>query len=313
MDRHSAPSFGDQRDGAGADTGLPRGVHVIRQPLPDVGGPAMTNTWVFEGESGVDLIDVGWDTPEAHAALVDGLGELGYTFSDVGVLVLTHAHRDHIGLADRVRASGGAVVAMHPGESRGADRTVTSEELERWEVPASERESLTTATSNRHLHVTADMSLDDGASIGLGRFTARVLHTPGHTAGSVCIDFPALELVATGDTLLPDQFPGLGLGRRTTSNPLTDYRTSLARLSGVKATRGLPGHGAVMTDMQARIEVTTAHHARRSESLRAFRAAHPSASIWEVARGTKWTGGWESLNGGHRVSALRQVEMHLSA
>src|SRR5881275_927658 len=97
------------------------GLYRLPVPLPE--NPLGTvNVYAVIGEDGVRLVDCGWDTPEAYAALVAELQTLGAKTSDIREIIVTHIHPDHFGLAERLVAESGARLSMHRLE---ADRKST--------------------------------------------------------------------------------------------------------------------------------------------------------------------------------------------
>src|ERR1019366_9865319 len=73
--------------------------------------------YLLELDSGAAVIDTGWSTEEAWAALVGGMAVAGYTPADVRAILITHIHPDHYGLAGRLREASGAWVALHPADA----------------------------------------------------------------------------------------------------------------------------------------------------------------------------------------------------
>ncbi|MGY2875372.1 glyoxylase-like metal-dependent hydrolase (beta-lactamase superfamily II) [Marmoricola sp. URHA0025 HA25] len=93
----------------------------------------------------------------------------------VRAIVCTHAHDDHVRVAPALRERVVAPILLHP-----ADRPL-------WEL-----------THADHLW---DVDLSDGQELTVGGTSVRVLHTPGHAPGAVCLHAPELGCVFTGDTL----------------------------------------------------------------------------------------------------------------
>jgi len=73
--------------------------------------------YAFELRDGVAIVDAGWDTADAWAALCGGLEHAGFAVGDVRAALITHIHPDHYGLAGRVRERSGAWVALHAADA----------------------------------------------------------------------------------------------------------------------------------------------------------------------------------------------------
>lgn len=290
----------------------------VSVPLPGNKRPADINVYVIQDADGaLHLVDAGWDTDEAWEALSQGLRQIGQGVGDVRSVTVTHLHRDHRGLAERLRQVSGAAVAMHQHDAAAqlVSRRVGEDELDAWGVPAAARSDLRNAAPEEQPPTTVDRVLADGDAVDIPGRPAKVIHTPGHTAGSVCLALANENLILTGDHVLPNQFPGIGLGglNRHGHNHLNEYKGSLERLSGMDGWVALPGHGGAIMDLPARIQEILRHHAGRSSEVLGVRTARPHASVWETAESVKWSAGWDGLSPWHRVSALRQTAMHLSA
>jgi glyoxylase-like metal-dependent hydrolase (beta-lactamase superfamily II) len=251
---------------------------LLRIPTPPGPHPPATNCWALLDGDAVDLVDPGWDDPVALAALEDGLAGLGSSVDRVRTIVATHWHVDHLSLAAWVRERSGARVLLGRGDEGDAG-------------------------------IPLDGLLDDGDELALGTAAVRVVATPGHTPGSVCLDLG--DALLTGDTVLAGINPGLGLGHAVTGNPIGAYLASLDRIARDLGDRvGLPGHGSEIRDLPARCAELAAHHRARTAEVAAVLAEHPAATPAEIAPRLSWTGGWEALNETTRMSALRQTAWH---
>jgi len=186
-------------------------------------GPFETNAYVVTCVETREtaVIDVGFDpVPVAERILADGL--------IVRHLLNTHAHYDHIAGMRELQERVGGTYWLHPADRFLADAVTTQGAA--FGLPAAE------APSEIH-------DLADGATIALGRETLAVLHTPGHSPGSVT--FRSGDTLWVGDVLfagsigrtdLPGgSFPDLKRSIRERLFPLGDDL------------RVLPGHGPATT------------------------------------------------------------------
>ncbi len=129
----------------------------------------------------------------------------------VKAILLTHAHPDHLLALDQVRQATGAPVGLHPVDAAA-------------------------------FGVQDDFDLNDGDVLTMGGHEIRVVHTPGHTPGSVCLRFDHRALV--GDTIFPD-----GPGHSDTPDALAQILDSLRDkvFFWPDDTTFYPGHGAGST------------------------------------------------------------------
>jgi glyoxylase-like metal-dependent hydrolase (beta-lactamase superfamily II) len=90
-----------------------------------------------------------------------------------------------------------------------------------------------------------DESLADGLVVGLDRYPAQVIHTPGHTQGSVCLHFAPLKLLVAGDTLFAGSIGRTDLPGGNSEQIIDSIESRL--LSLPSETKVLPGHGPSTT------------------------------------------------------------------
>ena len=145
-------------------------------------------------------------------------------------IIVTHAHIDHIGGAAQLRRVTGAPVLFHQ-----ADLPILGmmEMQAAWlGVPTPEKVAL-------------DHSADDGLTAGIPGLEAEVIHTPGHTPGSLCLYFPKQELLLAGDTLFAGSVGRTDLPGGDTRALLRSIHTRLMTLP--EQTLVVPGHGEETT------------------------------------------------------------------
>jgi len=189
------------------------GIHQIKVPFPkELSG--YTNVYVLEGEEGSILIDAGWDAPESLWALREGLKAGRLRLQDIKNIVITHVHPDHYGLASKVKQLTGARVAMHKIEAesikpryKDSDKLLKEMEklLQRNGVPQAELSEMKDASLWMKKFVTPELPevmLDDGDSISNGTFEIRVMRTPGHSPGHICLHELRKKVFFSGDHIL---------------------------------------------------------------------------------------------------------------
>jgi glyoxylase-like metal-dependent hydrolase (beta-lactamase superfamily II) len=140
-----------------------------------------TNCYICYNDETLEgfIVDPG-ASPERIRAEVDGLGVKPAS------IILTHGHFDHIGAADALRNAYSVPIIAYEGE----ESLLADPDL-----------NLSMAFEGTPMVLAADRLVKDGEELTLAGFTAKVLHTPGHTAGSVCYYFPEEQLLLSGDTL----------------------------------------------------------------------------------------------------------------
>jgi hydroxyacylglutathione hydrolase len=198
-------------------------VSMIHEVLPV--GPLQCNCSIVGDEQSREamVIDPGDD-------IADVLAILRKHKLKVQQIVITHAHIDHVGGAMKLRAATGAPILLNENDTallKMLDMQAT------WVGMPSPGP------------VTIDASLTTGDTVAAGSHKARVLHTPGHTEGSICLYFPAEKKLIAGDTL----FAG-SIGR--TDLPGGSYEKILLSLHGTVLTLPdetivIPGHGEATT------------------------------------------------------------------
>jgi glyoxylase-like metal-dependent hydrolase (beta-lactamase superfamily II) len=148
-------------------------------------------------------------------------------------LIHTHAHIDHIGDLGRLREATGADGLLHPADLP-LYRTLALQA--RW-----------IGLPSAPPVVALDGDLHDGDEIAVGSLRCRVLHTPGHTPGSVCFEVAGdgSSALLTGDTLFAGSIGRWDLGGTSMEDIVRSIHTKL--LGYDDATPVVPGHGPFTT------------------------------------------------------------------
>ncbi len=288
------------------------GVHQIKTPAPE-SASWYTNVYVIEGSDGHILVDSGWDSQESLWALQEGIKAANLKLRDIKKVVITHIHPDHYGLSTKIKQICGAQVAIHridadlifPRYKDFADLVKKTEELLRQNgAPEDELPQLKEASLWMNKYVTPDLpevKLEDGDTISNDSFEFEVLWTPGHSAGHVCLYERDRKFILTGDHVLYDTVPHVGLNPQSGDNPLGDYVSSLEKLERLKVHFVLPGHGPVFNALGLRIERIFQHHEERKRAI--MRSLHDGLkTAYDIAQQIPWM-----VNGGSTAFQDLQV------
>jgi len=251
---------------------LPR-LHQIVLPTPWDVGPVQV--YLIEGDP-LTLVDTGVRTPESWAALGSALEALGYGVEEIGRIVLTHFHGDHLGQAQRIRecASGPLEVWAHEDEvdlcegfSAERDENIegTDALFALFGVPEAIR-SRQVAMRREWVKqdplceaTRVDRALRSGERIPFKDFELEVVHAPGHTAGHILLHEEQTGTLVTGDHVMGNAVPytecfllegtpapGDPLARPSCFVGLPLYMRSLRALRAGGFRRILPAHGGVI-------------------------------------------------------------------
>ena len=188
-------------------------------------GPLQANCTILGDEEAGEaiVIDPGDEAERIHGRLT----ELGLTLKQI---LLTHGHIDHVGGAQKLKRLTGAPILLNEDDLQMLKMIGVQASF--FGLPKPET-------------TLPDQYLIDGQSVGLERYPAQVLCTPGHTKGSVCFYFAPLKLLVAGYTLFAGSIGRTDLPGGSPAAIIDSIQNRLLTLPD--ETRVLPGHGPETT------------------------------------------------------------------
>jgi hydroxyacylglutathione hydrolase len=188
-------------------------------------GPLACNCTILGDEETREaiVIDPGDDISRIHKRLT----EQGLKLKQI---LVTHGHIDHVGGALKLKRLTGAPIYLNEND-----------------LPQLEMMDTQAAWIGISPPETAppDEGLKDGQLVGLEHYPAQVLHTPGHTQGSICLHFAPVGLLIAGDTLFAGSIGRTDLPGGNYDQIIASLRSRLLTLPD--ETKVLPGHGPATT------------------------------------------------------------------
>ena len=305
---------------------------VFRIPLPFPRRPDVTRLrtvnvhLVRRGDTWV-LVDSGVGTTESFDVLVDSVRSLGVEPEQVTTLLTTHIHPDHYGSSQRWRERSGARVLLHARDAQFFVHmmllTPTDYTLFRRRHGVPERSMAGADEMRRTLRsffspAAPDCTLRDDETLVVGgdgspsadAAALRAILTAGHTPGHVVAYLPDVEVLVSGDHLLPRITPHVGigpdgLGGDDAGDPLGDYLASLELVRGLPVRIVCPAHGPVFGDHERRVRQIVDHHNFRLRAVLDAVARRPRTA-WEVCSAI-----FGDLDEGQHDAATMETLAHL--
>jgi glyoxylase-like metal-dependent hydrolase (beta-lactamase superfamily II) len=240
------------------------GVWRLRLPLPWPGVPH-GNAWAVAADGGIVLFDTGLGGKGRLRQLDIALAQAGFGLEDVRLLVCTHSHTDHYGLAAPIVEGAGCELWMHPAwehvrlladdpkaalEQRieaGRESGVPLASLERFRERREEDED-----NGIDAIVEPDRDLLPGVEVETDLGAWQVHETPGHAPSHVVLHQPERKLMVSGDHLLGRTVLFFDYGH--SPDPVGEFLHGLDEVEPLEVDLVLPGHGRTFRDPQAKIE-----------------------------------------------------------
>jgi glyoxylase-like metal-dependent hydrolase (beta-lactamase superfamily II) len=272
------------------------GIHRLAIPTPFMVG--RVNAYLIE-DSPLTLVDSGPNSAKALDELEQALALRGHRVEDIELLVISHQHIDHFGLASILARRSGAEVAALAGlgpflasyghqtdlDDRFAERLMLSHGIPAEIVTALRAVSASFRAWGSAVEVTKPLS--EGTELQLRDRTLRVLHRPGHSPSDTVFFDESRSIMLAADHLIahissnpllarpldaPEEEPSPPQPR---PQALVSYIDSLERTRAMELSLVLPGHGRPITDHVSLIDERFRMHRRRAEKIRRLIASQP--------------------------------------
>jgi glyoxylase-like metal-dependent hydrolase (beta-lactamase superfamily II) len=289
-------------------------IHKIVVPTPFYVGPV--NVYLVRHDP-LTLIDVGPNTEEAYQALSKGVEEFGVKLKDIKRIIISHAHEDHYGLASRVQEVSGAEIFLHSWEEKKVQNNQDYSEHKKLLNRAGVPKDIIERFEEGYLRFAplggdslSTTPLEDEQEIVFEKGSLKVLHTPGHTPGSICLLRESNRELIAADTVIKHISPNpmlhvdpLDCHRRFPS--LSEYLCSVARIKEIAPTFIHSGHGHPILDYGEhfhRLVIRTQERQMKVISLLPKRGT----TAWEVSGLL-----FPTVQGVHRYLAVSEAQAHL--
>ncbi len=269
------------------------GIHRLAIPTPFQVG--RVNAYLIE-DSPLTLIDGGPNSERSLQELERGLAARGYAVEDIELLIVTHQHVDHFGLAAALARRSGAQVAALEGLAPYLREFETATELDdhfaqrvmlRHGIPTDVITALRSVSASFRTWgeaVEVSRPVRDGEELRLRDRTLRVLHRPGHSPSDTVFVDESRAIMFAADHLLANISSNPLLARPldagadfTGPRPrsLIDYMASLERTRAMDLSLVLAGHGPPIADHSPLIASRLHMHRRRAERIHGLIARRP--------------------------------------
>jgi glyoxylase-like metal-dependent hydrolase (beta-lactamase superfamily II) len=268
------------------------GIHTLRIPTPFAVG--RVNTYLIEDEP-LTLVDSGPNSGSSLEELQAQLRAHGRSIEDIGLVVLTHQHIDHLGLVQIVAKRSGAEVAAldklahfaeHFSEDAARDDEFATGVMLLNGIPEEVAQALRQVSSAfRGWGASAKVTrpLHDGEALKLRGRELMVLHRPGHSPSDTTFWDERRRILIAADHLIKHISSNPLISRplegeadpRRRPQALVTYLESLAKTRELPAEIVLSGHGDPITDHKALIDERFRFHRKRADRIHALIAEKP--------------------------------------
>jgi len=183
-----------------------------------------SHVYLVKGTNKNILIDTG--TKSNFTRVVEAISKIGIKITDIHVVICTHEHYDHIG----------GISFFYNNSLLAADRFAATK------IELQDEYVIHSVYHGEEVEKTKiNIWLENLVVFDVGNYKLKIIHTPGHTSGSICLYEMNKHILFSGDTVFADGV----ISKISDSGSYGDYINSLERLSNYKIEKIFPGHGKI--------------------------------------------------------------------
>ncbi len=295
-------------------------IHRIFVPLPE--NPLKNlNSYVIKTEERNLIIDTGFNRIECLEALLEGLKELNIDLNKTDIF-LTHLHSDHTGLVNKIKTPSSKIYIGKTDHEyikknlKGASLSKLDLRLAEEGFPADVLARLK-ETNQAKRYAPGEFEavpLEDNQTFNVGDVQMKVISTPGHTPGHVCLYIESEKILFSGDHILFHITPNITAWSGV-ENSLKDYMHSLDKIKNVPIEKTFPAHRLDIGNPYERIDEIIEHHQYRlNDIITIIETYGENMTAYEIAQYMKWNlrgRPWEEFPDNQKWFAVGETLSHL--
>lgn len=288
------------------------GIPLRNNPLKEL------NCFVVKGEDQSMVVDTGFNTEENEKIMFESLEELGVDPAKT-ILVLTHLHADHTGLAAKFCEKG---IPVYIGRRDGEimqnygpywDRVV---ETSFTQGLAEDKLNLKDHPGNKFQaeRKVEYKYLEEGDVIKVGEYTFEVVSISGHTPGIIGLYEKEHKLFFCGDHILGKITPNITYWGEHLEDSLGKYLENLDKVYDMEIDHLFSSHRFLVEDHRARIDELKVHHDKRLEEARQALRKYGPSTVRTVTKNLHWdirSKSWDDFPASQKWFAAGEAQAHL--
>lgn len=293
------------------------GIQAITMPMPFA--LRHVHAYLLETNDGWVLVDAGFPSAEALDVFREELTSRVGDLSRIKAVLVSHFHPDHTGLAGWVQAQSGAPVYIHAldwerrRQMKDRDAEVVESEGSLYQEDLGGGDQVFDVFRKEielmELPEPVATLVEGDTDLTIGGRDLRLIWTPGHSPGHLCVQDVSQNVLFSGDHILGRITPHVGLWTADGTSPLHEFEESLHKVEAMAMDVILPAHEAVVEHPGERIaELLTHHVGRKTMTAAAVGAGEDSVKdVASVVFAKRWDVPMQ------RAFAMSETLAHLEA